>query len=262
MDESKKKNSLILNYAKDFQTEEEMHNFYLEHGFVSLKKAIPTDYIKNIVDDLTLIFKPYASDLLNPIDSGILNLDKNDKPLLHNTCLSVRQLSSLKKMTGFFQDIMIRITGEKKPIFEIQSDLLLGISKDKRLVYDFHQESNFMKGFNDILNIHYPLLRTSNLENGTMSILPGTHKLGTLDFQKSRKTNDSYTNLLPKSINEIINNFPEMHCYLEVGDVLFFDKDLIHKSNYNSSSLCRPVGIQRLTQATSGVFAHTSPEDL
>jgi ectoine hydroxylase-related dioxygenase (phytanoyl-CoA dioxygenase family) len=133
---------------------------------------------------------------------------------------------------------------------------------DDRLVYNFHQESNYMKGFSDIINVHYPLLRTSNAQNGTMSILPGTHKLGTLEYQKSRNSKDSYTDLLPKNMSEIIGSFPELHCYLEVGDVILFHKDLVHKSNYNSSALCRPVGIYRLTQSISGDWVSKSPDEL
>jgi ectoine hydroxylase-related dioxygenase (phytanoyl-CoA dioxygenase family) len=96
-----------------------------------------------------------------------------------------------------------------------------------------------------------------------MSILPETHKLGNLEYEKSRKSNDSYTDLLPKNISEIIGGYPELHCYLEVGDVIFFHKDLIHKSNYNSSTLARPVSVQRLTQSISGGdWVNRKPEEL
>ena len=71
-------------------------------------------------------------------------------------------------MPGLFRDVIREISGNNNPVFEILSGLLLGISKDDRLVYNFHQESNYMKGFDDIVNIHYPLLRTSKVENGTI----------------------------------------------------------------------------------------------
>jgi hypothetical protein len=260
--DSKKENGIILNFARDFQSIEEMQNFYSDYGFVCLKKFIPLNLIENIVEDLRFIFSPFATDKLNPIDSGILNLDKNDKKLLHNLHLASEKSSSIKLMPGLFSDIMREISGINDPVFEILSGLLLGISKDDRLVYNYHQESNYMKGFSDIINIHYPLLRTSKVQNGTMSILPGTHKFGTLEYLKSRKSKDSYTDLLPKNISEIVDDFPELHCYLEVGDVLFFHKDLIHKSNYNSSELCRPVGIQRLTQSILGDWVNRSPDEL
>nr|ABZ08232.1 putative Phytanoyl-CoA dioxygenase (PhyH) [uncultured marine microorganism HF4000_APKG2J17] len=259
---SKEENGIILDFARDFQSKEEMQNFYLDYGFVTLKNFIPSDLIENIVNDLRFIFEPFATDKSNPIDSGILNLDKNDKKLLYDLHMTSTNLSSIKLMSGFFRDIVREINGKDDPVFEISSGLLLGISRDDRLVYNFHQETNYMKNFTNICNIHFPLLRTSKVYNGTISILPRTHKLGTLEYQKSRKSQDSYTDLLPKNMNEIVADFPELHCYLEVGDVIFFHKDLIHKSNYNSSALCRPVGIQRLTQSISGDWVKRPPEEL
>ncbi len=119
-----------------------------------------------------------------------------------------------------------------------------------------------MKGFEDIINVHYPLLRTSTTENGTMSILPGSHHYGTLNYSKSRVSSDSYTDLVPKNIEEITASLPEFHCYLELGDVVIFQKDLIHRSNYNGSELCRSVGVSRFTQSLTGDWIESKPDAL
>ena len=262
MESLKEENGIILDVARDFQSKEEMQSFYSDYGFVTLKNYIPSDLIENIVNDLRFIFEPFATDKSNPIDSGILNLDKNDKKLLHNLHMASAKSTSIKLMSGFFRDIIREINGKDDSVFEISSGLLLGISRDDRLVYNFHQESNYMRGFTNIFNIHFPLLRTSNVQNGTMSILPGTHKLCTLEYEKKPRKSNAYTNLVPKNINKIVADFPELHCYLEVGDVIIFQQDLIHKSNYNSSALCRPVRVQRLTQSISGNCVKRSTEEL
>tara|TARA_B100000795_G_C22783546_1_gene433493 strand:+ start:1292 stop:2107 length:816 start_codon:yes stop_codon:yes gene_type:complete len=263
MEDSKKENGIIINFAKDFNSEEEMQHFYLEYGFVCLKQFIPKDLIENIVEDLKFIFSPYSTDNLNPIDSGILNLDKADKKLLHKLHLSLQKSTAVRSMPNIFRNIISSINEDKTPVLDIFSGLLLGISKDDRLVYNFHQESNYYReAFSDITVVHYPLLRTSKPENGTMSILPGSHKLGTLDYDKSQKSNNSYTTLIPKNMSKIVDKFPEFHCYLEVGDVILLNKDLIHKSNYNSSELCRIVASHRLTQSISGEWEMLTAEDL
>ena len=41
-----------------------------------------------------------------------------------------------------------------------------------------------MKGFKNIYNVHYPLFRKSTVNNGTMSILDGPHRLGTMNYEK------------------------------------------------------------------------------
>lgn len=140
---------------------------------------------------------------------------------------------------------------------------MLGLPKDKRLAYDFHQESNYMKDYEDILNVHYPLFYQSNIKNGTMSALDKSHKLGRLEYDKKRYSNNSYTDLIPKEIEKHKSNFEEVHFQLDIGDVLYFHKDLIHKSNFNNTNKTRPVGIARLTEKfAGGKFNNLRPEDL
>lgn len=49
------------------------------------------------------------------------------------------------------------------PIIEIASGYMISLPRDKRLVYDFHQESNYMPNFSDILNIYFPIFHQSNI---------------------------------------------------------------------------------------------------
>ncbi len=208
------------------------------------------------------IFSPYVTDKNNRVDSAIVQLDKMNKPKLYELHTASSKLLSFKTISVFMNDILKKISGSDAPVFEISSGYLLSIPQDKRLVYDFHQESNYMKGFGDIFNIHYPLFRTSTTENGTMSILPTSHAYGTLPFEKKRDAYDSYTDLIPKDIEKITGELPELHCYLEVGDCVIFHKDLIHRSNFNSTSLCRPVGVSRFTQSLVGDWTNRKPEEL
>ena len=93
-----------------------------------------------------------------------------------------------------------------------------------------------------------------------MSVLSKSHKLKNLKYIKKRISNNSYTNLIPKNIEKIKKNFDEIYLELYVGDVVFFHKDLIHKSNYNSTKRCRPVGIGRYTSSLGNFKIH-KPED-
>ena len=79
---------------------------------------------------------------------------------------------------------------------------------------------------------------------------------------KKRFSENSYTNLTPKDILKIQDSYTEQHCYLEVGDVIIFHKDLIHKSNNNLSELTRPVGVHRLTSSSEGDWVRRSPNEL
>ena len=95
-----------------------------------------------------------------------------------------------------------------------------------------------------------------------MSILPSTQTYGTLTFDKKRLSQDSCTDLIPTNIDMITSDTPELHCQLELGDCVIFHKDLIHKSNFNNSNLCRPVGVSRFTQSLVGDWVNRKPEEL
>ena len=262
--EDYKKNNIFQNSKNEnarIFLDEELKEFFEANGYVSIKNLIPHNLLNNLQDDLIFVFKEFGLKKF-PYDSGIIALDKKNKEQLHQLHIATSKLTSFSALTKIFTDAIKKIGDADKPVIEIASGYLLGIPKDNRLIYDFHQESNYMKGFNDIFNIHYPIFRTSDQSNGTMSILPRTHKLGTLLFTKDRSSSDSYTNLIPTNINILKKEYEEISCVLELGDCVIFHKDLIHKSNFNASDLCRSVGISRLTQSLNGDWVYRKPRDL
>mgnify|MGYP001304761879 FL=1 len=253
---------LIYDYPAEYTQDTYIKNFYDQNGYVSIKNGIPREDIEEIVDDLTQIFSPFATDPAYPIDSAIIDLDKHDKTKLHKLHQDASRLYSFSRIGSAVSNYVNAIHGKRIQQFNIACGFLLSIPKDERLTYNFHQESNYMKGFKDIFNIHYPLIRTSVVENGTMSVLAGSHKLKTLDFEKSRKSDNSYTDLVPVNIDQIKESCEERYNFLEVGDVLIFHKDTIHRSNFNHSEKARPVGINRITNSMEGDWAHRDPSEL
>jgi ectoine hydroxylase-related dioxygenase (phytanoyl-CoA dioxygenase family) len=259
---STKKDGKNIDLARTFNSDESIQNFYQDFGYVTFKNLIPIDLIIELQKELVEIFKPYSVNKENIIDSAIINLNKNDKTKLYELHMKAGKAISFKAVNVFLSKTLKKISGSESTVLELHSGFLLSIPKDNRLVYDFHQEANYMKGFEELFNTHYPIFRTSSLNNGTMSILPTSHKLGTLPFVKRRDTNDSFTNLIPYNIEKITTELPEFHCQLELGDCVFFGKNLIHKSNFNNSNLCRLVGGTTFTQSLDGDFIYRKPDEL
>jgi hypothetical protein len=255
----------IIDSSRFFNTSESMKNFYNNYGYLSVKNLIPVKLLLEIQTELEniLCLPPHTnSNEYDKIDAAIIELDRNNQTKLYELHLAISRSVVFKSVNLHLSKILKEISGIYSPIFEIASTILLGIPQDNRLVYDFHQESNYMKGFGDIFNIHYPLLRKSSIENGTMSIIPSSHKYGRLDYEKKKSSSNSYTDLIPKNIEKITSELPEIHLELELGDCIIFHKDLIHKSNFNESNLCRPVGIARLTQSLNGDWILKKSEEL
>lgn len=245
-------NGKVIDYPRSFENNEEMRQFYNRYGYVSIKQLVPTCLISEIQRDLIEIFSPFSTDKKYPVDSAITHLDEMDKKKLYELHTAASRSISFCAVSVHLSKIIKQVSGFDGPVLDIASGFLLSIPKDQRLVYDFHQESSYMTGFDNIFNVHFPLFRTATPENGTMSLIPSSHKFGPLEFDRKSFSADSYTNLTPSNIDEITAALPELHCWLELGDCLIFHKDLIHKSNYNNSDFCRPVAVSRFTQSLKG----------
>ena len=171
--------------AKRYSSIDELRADYERDGLVSIKGLIPVEKLEAVQRDFTETFAEFAPDKQFPIDSAIIELNKTDKQLLYELHMATTKLISLRSLFSLFADVVVDLTSSQTPVYEISGGYLLGISKDKRLVYDFHQESNYMREFSSIFNFHFPLLRKSSQQNGTMSVLRGSHKIGTVSFEKS-----------------------------------------------------------------------------
>ena len=80
-----------------------------------------------------------------------------------------------------------------------------------------------------------------------MSILDKSHKIKNLSFKKILRKN-SYTDLMPKNIDKISKDYKEIFLKINIGDILFFHKDLIRKSNFNNTNKPRVCFVGRFTQ--------------
>jgi hypothetical protein len=238
----------------------EIRDFYDEHGWVSVASLLPVAMLDAVVADIESILNPNGE--FASVDAAIAHLDQTDQPRLYELHMGANLLASLKRITVHFGEFLCELNQKSLPVIEIYMGFLLGLPRDTRLAYDFHQESNFMKGFDEISNFHFPLRHASTAENGTMSVLDRSHKLGTLPFRKSRASHNSFTDLVPVDIDGIMATHEELHCYLEPGDVTIFHKDCIHRSNFNASDSCRLVGVSRLTQQYNYAFQRQTSDEL
>ena len=97
----------------------------------------------------------------------------------------------------------------------------------------------------DILSAHFPLIHNANKRNGSMSALSKSHLEGNYSTINITGKKNGFKSFTPKNIKKIEKKFEEVQFKLNIGDVLFFTKNLIHKSNFNYSEKCRFIGIIR-----------------
>jgi ectoine hydroxylase-related dioxygenase (phytanoyl-CoA dioxygenase family) len=128
----------------------------------------------------------------------------------------------------------------------VDAVVLIGLPDDKRLAYDWHQESNYMPGLSPVVNFWFPVFEPATRNNGAMSVLVGSHRSGRLGYTKRRLANDSYTDLVPDGIDALQKQYTEYHCLAAPGDLVVFEADLIHRSNRNQTARTRFSGVVRL----------------
>ena len=225
---------------------------YQEKGALVVKDAISVDLVNKL---LAYLEREYvlASGIRGGFETIVNALNKTDPSKLYkiHTSTSRREifLSIETELSGIFKQLLGTSSYQ---LVSNQSSYLLGLPKDKRLVYDWHQECNYMKTVRPIITAQYPINTATSPENGAMSYLSSSSTLGELDYQKQTKANpNGYTSLVPKDIDNLRSKYKEEQPSLDIGDCLFFDEYCIHKSNFNHTNNLRTTGIFRVTSQES-----------
>ena len=84
----------------------------------------------------------------------------------------------------------------------------------------------------------FPLLTSASIaidpatrENGCMQVIKGSHKLGRIDHVLTGEQAGAD----PERVNEALKRLELVHAVMDPGDVLFFDSNLLHRSDRNYS---------------------------
>ena len=92
--------------AKTYTSIEDLRRDYQKDGYVSIKAVIPRGRLEKIEAELVDTFSEYASDVSYPIDSAIINLDRDDKALLHELHMATTKLISLRSVFALLADVV------------------------------------------------------------------------------------------------------------------------------------------------------------
>jgi len=106
--------------------------------------------------------------------------------------------------------------------------------------FRYHQDYFY---WYDMGNI-YPDMATAQIaldpctrENGCLSVIPGTHKLGRLNHTTLAQSSDS--GVEEERLQEIFKRFPVIDVELAIGDAVLFHANLLHGSGDNTSDKAR-----------------------
>ena len=103
---------------------------------------------------------------------------------------------------------------------------------DERRTYGWHQEVFYTIPESRYIQTWCPVIRDTTASNGTIWIAPGSHKEG-IARQRWNEIEGRATQIIVDQ--GIVDKYPQIQLEMSVGDVLFFDGKLSHKSGFNTT---------------------------
>ncbi|MEA5579053.1 phytanoyl-CoA dioxygenase family protein [Anabaena sp. UHCC 0451] len=233
----------ILNVLRsDFDCFTNIKSSLEDDGFFIKRQAISETTMSAIRESLANLIRPESKKDESIFDTITRLHLEGDGILyrLHTLSTNLTVMNTLREECARWVELIL---GSDHPIIDVNSHIIFSIPNDTRSMWSWHQEStyDFLEEATG-LNFCVPIFEQASQENGTMSILRGSHKLGKLPFEKQIALNGS-TTLLPKGMETILADYEEIHFIADPGDMIGFHRDIVHRSNTNSSTRPRITAV-------------------
>lgn len=144
--------------------------------------------------------------------------------------------------------------GDESSILISGPGLFINRPNTERLLYKWHSEAHYYPKRRRFINIWFPLFDAKNKSNGTMSFKIKSHKkdFPFVDYQGFNKDTQNKSNFfiqyeIPQNF---VDEYDEHLCNTERGDLVIFNRSLVHRSNNNVSPNYSFAGIARVWDPT------------
>jgi hypothetical protein len=246
---------------------EDIIESYTKNGFAIVKNIVPAQRINSLLENIFNLFCRYSTDY-----QELKNMEKPwNTELFHKKLIEFRQkdpesfgaiYDSLKTSLTLTQlitdnkvaDFVAKFLKIKPSDLSISEPMCrLDVPNDKRNALDWHQERSFFPQNRNGLNglVCWIPLTDITEEMGPIHISPRSHVEGQLKLSNKTKKNMSYTTQIPVP-EEFVSKYEDLAVRTDVGDAVFFNMLLFHRSGQNISN--------KIRLATQGRF-HTSTAD-
>ncbi len=136
------------------------------------------------------------------------------------------------------------------PLYLYNSRCLIQPPNDDSHCWDWHQEVYHAIPETKFLQCWAPLIYDATAENGTIEVLPYSHREG---IAHQRWTEDGTGYALVDI--QITDKYPPLQIPMKLGDIMFFDPHLIHRSGKNMSGETRYALVGCMTSLAGGFKA-------
>jgi len=117
--------------------------------------------------------------------------------------------------------------------------LFVNRPRTDRLLYKWHSEAHYYPKRRRFINVWLPLFSDKSRESGTMSFKTRSHcfQFPFSDYQGFNRDSQGKANhfVQYEIPNNFVEGFEEHWCETKRGDLVIFDRNLVHRSNHNYS---------------------------
>ncbi|MDF1815524.1 MAG: phytanoyl-CoA dioxygenase family protein [Verrucomicrobiales bacterium] len=218
---------------------------YQTDGYVILKNHIDLSLLSDLQIALASLMPGGGkATSIEDIDKVILEAEKNDHKFVYyamiavgSSCAALQVLASMnvEKITSE----LYAVPAKNIHLLPIQTPIQ--IPGDTRFDQDWHQDGTSYPAAEIIPTFWFPVLHPTR-ETGSVGYIPGSHKRG---------ERDSVHTVYESGLNVRVITVEEQEkqdavvADLELGDLLVFDKNLVHTSTPNKGGIPRATGICR-----------------
>lgn len=234
---------------------------YLEKGFVILRNFFPNDILSNYENTVVTLYYQQCLKLpefhefigggellsfqsVSDFDLLLGFMEEFDKETLYQVLPMVANSIASKQFSCYrpFAEVCSDLFGcTLNQLITIGPEPFIKIPKQKRLVYHWHSEAHYYPKRCRLINVWFPIFRSKHADNGTMYMAVGSHKKFYSDFASyqgyDKETFNSANHFLQFEIPESdVGEFEKVAIEAQRGDVVLFDRNLIHSGSVNLSS--------------------------
>jgi hypothetical protein len=181
-------------------------------------------------------------------------MEEFDKEALYQVLPMVASSAAAKEI-GCYQPL-IALCGDllscpSLQLMVIGPEPFIKIPKQKRLVYHWHSEAHYYPKRRRLINVWFPIFGDKHAGNGTMHMAIGSHKKFYPDFATyqgyDKETLNSANHFVQLEVPESdVSEFEKVAIEARRGDVVLFERNLIHSGSVNQSSKISYNGVMRV----------------
>ena len=254
-----------MTFDSDNSPSSEQLEQFGDEGYLILKNFWPEDILKlweaTVVSFYCMQAKKlpkigkYVNDTktVDDLDAILLQFEKNHKQSGFHAGQLIK--SSMMRNFVFTQDFFVSTCSKllkcPKELLNIDEGVIFpSVPSSKRLLYQWHTEANYYPKRNHFLNCWFPLFRNKTKQNGTMIVMPKSHKKEHRDFMEYFGYDDSSPKTQTREQFEVpasrLSEYETVPIDIKRGDMCFFDRNLIHASTINESDKFSYASVVRI----------------